>query len=84
MGNSLADLTAALFDQLDRLQDATGDAEAQKAEIQRATAIMGISDQITKVAGLQMSAAKLYASHGEKVLNHLPQIGRATPKDASK
>lgn len=82
MTHSLSDLTAALFDQLARLEDNGGDPEQRKAEIQRATAVMGVSDQITKIAALQMSAAKLYAQHGDRVLNHLPQIGRALPKDA--
>lgn len=80
MGSNLSDLNAVLHEHLARLQTADGDAAQRKQEIQRATAIMGISDQITKVAVIQLSAAKLYAQHGERVISHLPQIGRPEPK----
>ena len=80
MGSNLSDLNAAWHEQLARLQSSNGSAAQRKEEIQRATAIMGISDQITKVAALQLTAAKLYAQHGDRVIAHLPQIGRAEPR----
>lgn len=38
---------------------------------------MAVADQITANAKTQLVAAKLFAEHGQAVLPHLPQIGKA-------
>lgn len=77
MKNSLADLNNHLFAQLERLGDEDLTAEQIEQEVKRADAIVQVSDQIVGSAGLQLRAAKLFAEHGNAVLPHLPQIGRA-------
>lgn len=77
MANNLAELNGHLFAQLDRLAKDTLSPEDLEAEAKRADAIVKLADQVTKTAGLALGAAKLYAEHGDKVLPHLPQIGKA-------
>lgn len=83
MTNSLADLQAALFAQLDRVTAPDLTQDQLEAEIKRSEAVRDLADQINGSANTQLKAAKLYADHGKAVLPHLPQIGRATPKDIS-
>ena len=78
MANRLSDLNAHLFAQLDRLSDAAMSAEQLDAEVKRAAAMVDVADQITENAKLQLSAAKLFAEHGQAVLPMLPKIGNAT------
>ncbi len=73
--NKLTDLNDHLFAQLERLSDEGMDEKAIAKEVQRASAMVAVADKITSNADLQLKAAKLFAEHGEKVLNHLPQIG---------
>jgi hypothetical protein len=80
-GTSLSDLKDHLFAQLDRLSKDDLTAEGIEREVKRAEAIVGVADQITRGADLQLRAAKLFADKGKSVLPMLPQIGKAT--DAS-
>ncbi|MDH4541033.1 MULTISPECIES: hypothetical protein [Sulfitobacter] len=73
--NKLTDLNDHLFAQLERLSDEGMDEKDIAKEVQRASAMVSVADKITSNADLQLKAAKLFAEHGEKVLNHLPQIG---------
>ena len=73
--NKLTDLNDHLFAQLERLSDEDLDEKAIAKEVQRASAMVSVADKITSNADLQLKAARLFAEHGEKVLNHLPQIG---------
>ncbi|MEP3688141.1 MAG: hypothetical protein ABJN05_13730 [Sulfitobacter dubius] len=73
--NKLTDLNDHLFAQLERLSDEDLDEKAIAKEVQRASAMVSVADKITSNADLQLKAAKLFAEQGEKVLNHLPQIG---------
>jgi len=73
--NKLTDLNDHLFAQLERLSDEDLDEKVIAKEVQRASAMVSVADKITSNADLQLKAAKLFAEHGEKVLNHLPQIG---------
>lgn len=80
MANNLADLSAHLFAQLDRISDAGLDPEQLELECRRAEAIVDLADKVTDIAKTQLTAAKLYAEHGAQVLPHLPQIGKADGK----
>ncbi|SHE77717.1 hypothetical protein SAMN05444339_10232 [Loktanella atrilutea] len=77
MKNSIQDLNNHLFAQIERLSDEAMTAEDIEKEVKRAGALVSVADQITGNAELQLKAAKLYADHGEKVLGHLPQIGKS-------
>jgi len=77
MSNSLADLNAHLFAQLDRLADTNLDADGIEREVARAGAIAELSDKVLHGADTSLKAAKLYAEHGQAVLPHLPQIGKS-------
>ena len=74
--NRMSDLKDHLFAQLERLGDETLTAEQITAEAKRAEAIIGIADQITENAKMQLAAARLFADHGDKILPMLPQIGK--------
>ncbi len=75
MKNKMSDLNNHLFAQLERLADESLSAEQLDAEVKRADAIVGLADQISRNADLQLKAAKLFADHGAQVLPHLPMIG---------
>lgn len=77
MANSLSDLNAHLFAQLERLDVESMTPEQIEAEAKRAEAMVQIADRITENAKVQLSAAKLFAEHGQGVLPHLPQIGKS-------
>lgn len=84
--STLSELNGHLFAALDRLSDASLDAERIEHEVKRAEAIVKVADQVTGNAELQLKAAKLFAEHGKAVLPMLPQIGKArdeTPGDAA-
>lgn len=74
MSTSLRDLNNHLFAQLERLADPEISAERLDHEVKRAEALVAVADQVTSNAGLQIQAAKLFATHGAQVLPHLPQI----------
>lgn len=82
MPKSLADLQDALFAQLERVTAPDLSKDDLEAEIRRSEAVRDLADQINGSANTQLKAAKLFADHGNAVLPHLPQIGRATPKDS--
>lgn len=77
MKNRMSDLNNHLFAQLERLSDENLSPEDLEREVKRTDSMVDVADQITGVADLQLKAAKLYAEHGETVLNHLPQIGKS-------
>lgn len=78
MKNKLSDLNDHLFAQLERLADEEFTADQIEAEAKRADAIVAVADQITRNAEMKLRAAKLFADHGDKILKHLPQIGKAS------
>lgn len=59
--STLKDLNKHLFDQLDRLSNATK--EELETELQRAESIQGVSEQIIKAHTVQLSAVKLVAEY---------------------
>tara|TARA_R110000751_G_scaffold146094_9_gene250000 strand:+ start:6581 stop:6970 length:390 start_codon:yes stop_codon:yes gene_type:complete len=73
MKNKLSDLNNHLFAQMERLSDEDLSAEKIEQEVQRAKAIVGISDQIIGAAALQFKAAELVAEHGRGVANLIPE-----------
>ncbi|MDO6799391.1 hypothetical protein [Shimia thalassica] len=77
MKNKLSDLNNHLFAQLERLEQEDLDADAIDREVKRAEAIVEVSDQVLRIADTGLKAAKLFAEHGDVVLPHLPQIGKA-------
>ena len=83
MSNSLADLNAHLFAQLDRLDNDSLTSEQINDEVKRAGALVGIADKISTNAELSIKAAKLFAEYGQVVLPHLPQIGKQSRDDAT-
>lgn len=75
MKNRLGDLNDHLFAQLERLADESLRDEQLERETKRAASIVAVADQVVAIAGLQLSAAKLFAAHGKEVLPMLPKIG---------
>lgn len=78
MGKGISDLTDKLFEQMERLGRANMSAEELDAEVRRSQAMVAVADQITENAKVSLQAAKLYAEHGQPILDHLPQIGRSS------
>ena len=74
--SNLAELNPHLFAALDRLDVETLTPEQIDAEVARAGAIVDVADRITENAKVGLQAAKLYAEHGDKILGHLPMIGK--------
>ena len=83
MAKGLSDLTDHLFAQMTPLDDPNLKPDQTESEAKRAGAMVSVSDQIICDAKPQLEAAKLYANHGEKILRHLPQVGRE-PADTAK
>lgn len=77
MKNKISDLNNHLFAQLERMSDENMTPEQIEQEVKRAEAIVSVADQISRNADLQLKAAKLFAEHGQPVLQHLPMIGKA-------
>ena len=75
--SSISELNAHLFAALDRLDVQELSAEQIEAEVKRAGAIVEVADRITENAKVSLAAAKLYAEHGDRILGHLPMIGKA-------
>lgn len=73
MKNRLSDLNNHLFAQLERLSDEGLTAEQVDQEVERAKAIVGVSDQIVGAAALQFKAAELIAKHGRGVSDMIPE-----------
>lgn len=76
---TLSELNAHLFAQLDRLDVESLTPEQIEAEAKRAEAMVQIADRITENAKVQLTAARLFAEHGQGVVSYLPQIGKAAP-----
>lgn len=74
--STLAELNRHLFAALDRLDVQSLSAEEIEAEVKRAGAIVDVADRITENSKVTLAAAKLFAEHGEKILGHLPMIGK--------
>ncbi|PZR37212.1 hypothetical protein [Caulobacter segnis] len=72
MKNKLVDLNNHLFAQLERLSEEEMDATRIDLEIRRTEAIVDVSEQIIRTAGLQLRAAELVAEHGKRLTDHLP------------
>lgn len=75
--SNLSELNRHLFAQLDRLDVESLTPEQIEAEAKRAEAIVAVADRITDNAKVQLTAAKLFAEHGQGVVTYLPQIGKA-------
>lgn len=73
-----AELNKFLFAALERLDVENMTPEQIEAEATRAEAIVQVADRITENTKATLATAKLYAEHGDKILKHLPQIGKAT------
>lgn len=74
MKNKLADLNNHLFAQLERLGEEGLSAEAIAAEVERAGAITDVAEQIIRNADLQLKAAHLLATHGDRFKPMLTMI----------
>lgn len=74
MKNKLSDLNNHLFAQLERLSDEDLNAEQIAREVQRADAIVSVSEQIVRNADLQLKAVTILANHGERYRPHLSMI----------
>lgn len=75
MKNKLTDLNDHLFAQLERLGDEGLTAEQITNEVQRAEAIVSVSEQIVRNADLQLKGVVVVATHGDRFLRHLPMLG---------
>ncbi len=73
----LSTLDDHLFAALDRLGAGNLSGDQLTAEVQRASAIVDVADQLIASNRTKIEAAKLFASHGAQVLPMLPQIGGA-------
>lgn len=73
MKNRLSDLNNHLFAQIERLSDEGLSSEQIDQEVERAKAIVGVSDQIVGAASLQFKAAELIARHGRGVSDMIPE-----------
>ncbi|RKQ68982.1 hypothetical protein DES40_1758 [Litorimonas taeanensis] len=75
--NTLADLNDHLFMQIEKLNDDELTGEALEAEIDRAEAMTNIGSQITNGMKLQLEAAKIIASHGDKFRHDLTGLTKS-------
>ena len=73
MKNKLSDLNNHLFAQLERLSEEDLTAEQIEQEVDRAKAIVGVSDQIISTAALQFKAVELVANHGRGLADMIPE-----------
>jgi hypothetical protein len=77
MKNKLGDLNDHLFTQMERMAEEGITPENLAAEVKRAQAMVAVADQIVRTGDLQLRAAKMFADHGDKIIPHLPLIGRS-------
>jgi hypothetical protein len=77
--NKLTDLNDHLFAQLERLAEEDLSSEKLADEVQRAEAIVSLSDQIIRTADLQLKAVTVIASHGDRFRTMLPMIEAKAP-----
>lgn len=82
MKNKLSDLNNYLFEQIERLQDDSLDAEAVDREMKKADAIVDVAEVIVKSSSLQLQALSKFSEYGiigqEQVKHFL------APTDANK
>lgn len=71
MKNKLTDLNDHLFMQLERLGDEDLSTDQIEQEVNRAKAIVSVSDQIIDNASLQLKAAEMMVNHGAFVKRHM-------------
>lgn len=74
MKNKLTDLNNHLFAAIERLNEEGLTQEDIEREASRAKAIVGLSDQITKISGQQLKAVDLVARYGERHTANLPML----------
>ena len=74
MKNKLSDLNNHLFAQLERLSEEGLTAEAITQEVERAEAMVRVSDTIIRNADLQLKAVKVLADHGDRFKPMLPML----------
>ena len=74
MKNKLTDLNDHLFAQLERLSEEGLSAEQIEQEVNRADAIVSVSDQIIRTADLQLKAVTVLANHGDRFRPMLPML----------
>ncbi len=74
MKNKLSDLNNHLFAQLERLGDEDLSSEKIADEVKRSRAITDVAEQIISNADLQLKAANLLATHGDRFRPMLPMI----------
>ena len=74
MKNKLVDLNNHLFAQLERLGAEDLNADQISAEVERAGAIVNVSDQIVRTADLQLKMVQVIAAHGDRFRSMLPVI----------
>jgi len=76
--NKLTDLNDHLFAQLERLAEEDLTAEKVELEAKRADAIVGLSDQVLRIADIQLKAVKIIADNGDRFMTMLPAIGKSS------
>lgn len=77
MKNKLSDLNNHLFAQLERLSEEGMSAEQIEQEAKGADAIVSVSEQVLKNAEINLKAAVIIATHGERFAPMLPMIGKS-------
>lgn len=75
MKNKLSDLNDHLFAQMERLSEEGLSPEKIEAEAKRGEAIVGVADQIIRLASLQVEAAKIVSQSKGDPRHYLPTFG---------
>lgn len=75
MKNKLGNLDDHLFMAIERLNDEGLTAEQIESEARRADAIVDLADKVIENSRTKISAARLYAEHGDRIMPMLPKIG---------
>jgi len=83
MKNKLPDLNNHLFAQLERLSDETLSREQLENEVKRGRAIAAVASEITRGYSLQVEAARIVASHGDRFKKELNMITAKAEDPAS-
>ncbi len=75
MKNKLGNLDDHLFAAIERLNDEGLTAEQIESEARRADAIVDLADKVIENSRTKISAARLYAERGDRIMPMLPKIG---------